>query len=113
MTLPGQWGKVLVLAQCHPPAFQEALLIGGRETLQLGRRDPMRSDEESKQGLPDALEEISLHRRIEPRQERLHAAVEKAQGSISVVPIPAPQMADGPPVMREQLWSHEIGRAHV
>src|SRR5207245_86314 len=75
MTLPGQWGKELVFAQCHPPTFKKALLIGLREALQLGRRDPRSHIDEllSKQEFPDALEEISLHLRLEPQHERLQA----------------------------------------
>src|SRR2546428_10024699 len=58
---------------------------------------------ESNRGCPGAWEERSLHRRIEPRHKRLHAGVEKAQRLISVIPVPARQMAEGPPVMWLQL----------
>ena len=77
--MPGKIGKVIEFAQCHPPAFEEALLIGVEEALQLGRRDPRIIDEANKQQFPDALEEWSLHRRVKPRHERLHAGVDKAQ----------------------------------
>ena len=103
--MPRRWGKELELAQSHPPAFHEALLIDRGEALQLGRRDP-RSNEwiwHSKHGLPDALEERSLHRKIEPRHERLQVGVELAEGVIALVPGPARQKAEGSPIMRLQL----------
>jgi hypothetical protein len=101
--MPGKFGKVIEFAQYHPPSFQEAFLIGLREALhQLGRRDPLRTEWIwiSKQGLPDALEDRSLHGGCEPRHERWYADVEKAPGWISRVPISACQEAKGSPVMR-------------
>src|SRR2546426_5353092 len=106
MTLPGQWGKEFVFAQCHPPAFQEALLIGVREALQFGSQAPIIRTERSKKDLPDALEDKSLHRRIEPWHEHLQVGVETAQGLILLVPVPARPMAEGSPVMRRQFRSH-------
>src|SRR5207244_6893908 len=91
--------KELVFAQCHPPAFKEGLVIGWGEMLQLGRRDPRSTADANRQEFPDALEERSLHRRIEPRHEHVQVGVEKAQGSIVLVPVPARQMAEGPPIM--------------
>ena len=81
MTLPGKSGNEVKFAQFHPPAFQEARLIGVGEALQLDRRDPMSTEWiwQSKQDLSDALEERSLHRWIEPRHEHLQVGVEKAQ----------------------------------
>src|SRR5207245_10189097 len=81
LAFPWIQGKDLVFAQCHPPAFQEALLIGLREALQLGWRDPISIEWiwESEQALPNTLEEISLYRRIDPRDECLQAGVGKPQ----------------------------------
>src|SRR6267143_6686412 len=99
MTCQGKWGVELIFAQRHTPAFPEALLIGGGEALQLDGRDPRSDVEAIIQEFSDALEERSLHRRIKPRHERLHAGVEKAQGSLGVVPRPARQIAESAPVM--------------
>ena len=79
MTFPGISGKEIEFGQLHPPAFQEALVISLGEALQLGRREPRRMAEAIKQDLPDALEDISLHRGIEPRDERLHVGLEMAE----------------------------------
>src|SRR5438128_11838168 len=106
MTLPGILGKERVFTQCHPPAFQEALLIGRGEALQLGSQDPIIRTESSKKGLPDALEDKSLHRRIEPWHEYLQVGVETAKGLIPLVPVPARQMANGSAVMREHFGRH-------
>src|SRR6059036_3694690 len=106
MTLPGILGKERVFTQCHPPAFQEALLIGRGEALQLGSQDPIIRTESSKKGLPDALEDKSLHRRIEPWHEYLQVVVETAQGLILLVPVPARQKAKCAPVMWLQLRRH-------
>src|SRR5947209_6757612 len=101
--MPGKFPEEVGFAQCHPPAFQEALLISLRKALQFAWRDPRPIEEASKQVFPDALEERSLHIRIKPRHERLQAGSEKAQGAIGVVPIPTCPMAEGAPVMRGQL----------
>src|SRR5438132_11860251 len=93
-------------AQCHSPAFPEALLGGLGETLQFGWRDPIVSKGISKESLPDALEDIFLHRRIKLRHEYLQVGVELVQGTIGVVPGPARPMAEGAPVIRCQLRSH-------
>ena len=77
-----------------------------RHTLQLEWREPFGSAGISKQGLPDAFEERSLHRRIEPGHERWQVGVEKAQRLIFLGPVPVCQIADGSPVMGEQLRSH-------
>src|SRR5205807_4771994 len=107
MTLPGIWGKERVFTQCHPPAFQEALLIGAREALQLGWRDPMVvRDVANKQEFPDALEYISLQGNVEPWHEHLQVGDETAQGLILLVPVPARQKAKCAPVMWLQLRSH-------
>src|SRR5439155_1860294 len=106
MTFPGIWGKERVFAQCHPPAFQESLLIGRGEALQLGSQGPIIGTEISKQDLPDALEDKSLHRRIEPWLEHLQVGVETAQGLILLVPEPTRQKAKGAPVMRLHLRSY-------
>src|SRR5438094_10529739 len=106
MTFPEIWGKERVFAQCHPPALHEAVLIGVGEALQLGSQDPIIRTESSKQGLPDALEDKSLHRRIEPWHEHLLLGVETAQGLILLVPVPARQMANGAPVMRGHFGRH-------
>src|SRR5437867_962504 len=106
MTLPGVWGKERVFAQCHSPALQEALLIGLGEALQLGSQDPIIRTERSKQDLPDALEDKTLHRRIEPWHEHLQVGVETAQGLILLVPVPARQKAKCAPVMWLQLRRH-------
>src|SRR2546425_7272822 len=71
MTFPRHRGKERICAQCHPPAFQEALLIGMGETLQLDWRDPRSHAELSKQEFPDALEERSLHDLFEPPPTRI------------------------------------------
>src|SRR5438445_13451688 len=98
---------MLFFAQCHSPAFQETLVIGLGETLQLGWRDPRSIvDEVRKQELPDALKERSLHRRIEPWHEHVQVSVELAQGTLGDVPGPARPIAEGAPVIRCQLRSH-------
>src|SRR5438445_13898965 len=106
MTFPGIWGKERVFAQCPPPALHEAVLIGVGEALQLGSQDPIIRTESSKQGLPDALEDKSLHRRIEPWHEHLQLGVETAQGLILLVPVPSRQMANVVPVLRVFTGSH-------
>src|SRR2546427_1769419 len=85
MTLPGRYGCEFDFLQYRPKAFKKALLIGLREALQLGRGGPRSIvDEVVKQGLPDALEERSLHGRIEPRHERLHVTLRRlSEGSSS------------------------------
>ena len=99
MTCQERWGKELLSRQFHSPAFQEALLIGLREALQLGWRDPRSIAEVHKQEFPDPLEKRSLHRRIEPWHEGLQVGFEKAQGLISAIPGPACPMAEGSPVI--------------